>query len=245
VGGRRPPHRGRHRHRPEGDPDGCRWIAVRHAHDNIHIAATKVRGDLRPARHWNDYLRADKELAAIEKEYGLRQVARGDRTAAKRPTRAETEKAQRTGHHLTPRERLRATVRTAVALATSPEELFHLLSRSDGILIKVQRFPSGDIRGYKVALQGDTNTAGEPVWFSGSTLAPDLSFPKIRESLAATAPPQPTSDPPPSGPHRIPGTRPPPPPNASPASSTTATTQPPKPTSPPSAKPSTPCPSSP
>lgn len=40
-----------------------------------------------------------------------------------------------------------------------------------------------------VALEDDTNAAGEPVWFSGSTLAPDLSFPKIQERLAATEPP--------------------------------------------------------
>ncbi|GAB2953677.1 hypothetical protein GCM10023080_010540 [Streptomyces pseudoechinosporeus] len=58
---------------PDDDPDGCRWVAVRHAGDHIHIAATKVRGDLRLARHWNDYLTADKELVAIEKEYGLQQ----------------------------------------------------------------------------------------------------------------------------------------------------------------------------
>lgn len=35
---------------PDGDPDACRWVAVRHAEDHIHIVATKVRGDLRPAR---------------------------------------------------------------------------------------------------------------------------------------------------------------------------------------------------
>ena len=170
---------------PDGDPDGCRWVAVRHADDHIHIAATKVRGDLRPARHWNDYLRADKELIAIEKEYGLRQVARGDRTAAKRPTRAETEKARRTGRQLTARERLRTTVRTAVAVAADPEEFLAILSGAEGILVEVQHFPSGDVRGYKVAFEEDTNAAGEPVWFSGSTLAPDLSFPKIRERLTA------------------------------------------------------------
>ncbi len=55
---------------PAGDPDACRWVAVRHADDHIHIVATKVRGDLRPPRNWNDFLRADKELVAIEKEYG-------------------------------------------------------------------------------------------------------------------------------------------------------------------------------
>ncbi|KUN87780.1 hypothetical protein AQJ66_09115 [Streptomyces bungoensis] len=60
---------------PQGDPDGCRWVAVRHADDHIHIAATKVRGDLRTARHWNDYLTADKELAAIEKQAAYQQAA--------------------------------------------------------------------------------------------------------------------------------------------------------------------------
>ncbi|WP_329356702.1 relaxase/mobilization nuclease domain-containing protein [Streptomyces anulatus] len=170
---------------PEGDLDACRWVAVRHADDHIHIVATKVRGDLRPPRNWNDYLHAANELAAIEKEYGLRQVPRGDRTAAKRPTRAEQEKAQRTGHTKTARERLRTTVRTAVTAATSTEEFFAVLEGA-GVLVDIQRFPSGDIRGYKVALADDTNAAGEPVWFSGSTLAPDLSYPKISERLTAT-----------------------------------------------------------
>ncbi|GHF62483.1 mobilization protein [Streptomyces mashuensis] len=175
---------------PEGDPDGCRWVAVRHADDHIHIAATKVRGDLRTAHHWNDYLKADKELAAIEKEYGLKQVVRGDRTAAKRPTRAEMEKARRAGTTKTSRERLRTTIRQLVSIATTPEEFLHLLDGIDGVLVDVQRFPSGDVRGYKVAVEGDTNAAGAPVWFSGAKLAPDLSFPKIAERLTAidTAP---------------------------------------------------------
>ncbi len=39
-----------------------------------------------------------------------------------------------------------------------------------------------------VALPGDLNKHGEPVWFSGSTLAGDLSLPKIRHRLTATSP---------------------------------------------------------
>lgn len=171
---------------PAGDPDGCRWVAVRHAEDHIHIAATKVRGDLRPARHWNDYLTADRELAAIEKVYGLRRVPRGDRTAAKRPTRAETEKARRTGQPSTARERLRSTVRTVIAACTSPEEFVGVLGNLDGVLVEVKYFPSGEVRGYKIALEGDTSPAGEPIWYSGSKLAPDLSFPQVRERLTAT-----------------------------------------------------------
>ncbi len=173
---------------PEGDPDGCRWVAVRHADDHIHIAATKVRGDLRPARHWNDYLTADKELAPIETEYGLHQVVRGDRTAAKRPTRAETEKTTRAGRQRTPRETLRTAIRTAISIAASPEEFVTVLSGTEGILVELQRFPSGDIRGYKVALEGNTNAAGDPIWFAGSTLGPDLSFPQISQRLTATEP---------------------------------------------------------
>ncbi|UFQ17113.1 MULTISPECIES: relaxase/mobilization nuclease domain-containing protein [Streptomyces] len=175
---------------PTGDPDSCRWVAVRHAPDHIHIAATKVRADLRTARHWNDYLTADRELAAIEKEYGLHQVARGDRTAAKRPTRAEQEKTKRAGQARTARERLRTTVRTAVAAATSTEEFIYLLEHTDGILVDVKHFPSGDVRGYTVALEGDVNAVQEPVWYSGSELSPDLSFPKIRKRLDATEPRQ-------------------------------------------------------
>ncbi|WP_329252484.1 relaxase/mobilization nuclease domain-containing protein [Streptomyces sp. NBC_01478] len=170
---------------PEGDPDSCRWVAVRHAPDHIHIAATKVRADLRTARHWNDYLTADRELAAIEKEYGLFQVVRGDRTAAKRPTRAEQEKARRAGHDTTARERLRATVRTAVAAASTMEEFVDMLSRLDGVLVEVVHFPSGDVRGYKVAVADD---AQGPIWYSGSKLAPDLSLPKIQERLASMGP---------------------------------------------------------
>ncbi|MFB8111135.1 relaxase/mobilization nuclease domain-containing protein [[Kitasatospora] papulosa] len=170
---------------PTDDPDGCRWVAVRHADDHIHIAATKIRGDLRTPRHWNDYLTADRELAAIEKEYGLFQVVRGDRTAAKRPTRAEQEKARRTGHDKPARIRLRTLARTAAAAATNTEEFLALLTRTNGVLVEVLHFPSGEPRGYKVALEHDTNTEGEPVWFSGSTLSPDLSLPKIQSRLAA------------------------------------------------------------
>ncbi|WP_406468900.1 mobilization protein [Streptomyces hirsutus] len=179
---------------PQDDPDGCRWVAVRHAPDHIHIAATKVRGDLRTARHWNDYLTADRELAAVEKEYGLYQVVRGDRTAAKRPTRAEQEKARRAGQDKTARERLRTTVRTAVAATTSIEEFILLLSLTDGVLVEVVYFPSGDVRGYKVASEDNTTAGKEPIWYSGSELAPDLSFPKIRARLEATDP-QPTNQP--------------------------------------------------
>jgi len=67
---------------PEGDPDGCRWVAVRHADDHIHIVATMVRGDLRRPRMNYDFKRAQAECRRIEREWGLRRLNPGDGTAA-------------------------------------------------------------------------------------------------------------------------------------------------------------------
>ncbi|MBO3674005.1 relaxase/mobilization nuclease domain-containing protein [Streptomyces sp. NEAU-YJ-81] len=177
---------------PEDDPDGCRWVAVRHADDHIHIVATKVRGDLRPPRNWNDYHRAMTELTRVEKDFGLTQVPRGPEAAAgspaaKRPTRAEQEKAKRLGHHKTAREQLRDTVRTALSHAKDLDEFFNLLADA-GLQVETRTLPSGDLGGYKVALPDD----GTPIWFSGSSLATDLSLPQIRQRLAA-AEAQPTA----------------------------------------------------
>ncbi|MFF4453783.1 relaxase/mobilization nuclease domain-containing protein [Streptomyces goshikiensis] len=168
---------------PDGDPDGCRWIAVRHADDHIHIAATLVRGDLRNPRLNYDFNKAQAECRRIEKEMGLRRLNAGDGTAAKNPTSAERFKAERTGRPETSRETLREAVRQALAGADDEKEVFTRL-REAGLRVKVRHAPSGDALGYNVALPGDRNRHGEPIWYPGSKLAPDLSLPKIRLRLA-------------------------------------------------------------
>ncbi|SFN69420.1 hypothetical protein SAMN04487980_102893 [Streptomyces sp. cf124] len=70
---------------PEGDSAGCRWAAVRHADDHIHIIATIVREDGRQARLRNDGRRSQAEARKIEADYGLRRLDTGDGTAAKCP----------------------------------------------------------------------------------------------------------------------------------------------------------------
>ena len=168
---------------PDGDPDGCRWVAVRHAEDHIHIVATMVRGDLRRPRMNYDFKKAQAECRRMEKEMGLRQLKPGDGTAAKNPTSAERFKAERTGRTETPRETLREAVRQALAGAADEAEFFTRLG-DKGLRVKLRDAPSGDVIGYSVALPGDRNRDGAPVWFPGSTLAPDLSLPKIRLRLA-------------------------------------------------------------
>ncbi|MGW1279328.1 mobilization protein [Streptomyces tsukubensis] len=169
-----------------GDDQACRWIAVRHADDHIHIVATLKRQDGRSPRRHNDSARAQAECRQIEKDLGLQRLNPGDRTAAQRPTSAERSKAERAGRAEPPRETLREAVRQALAGAADEGEFFARLTAA-GLRIEKRLAPSGDTLGYKVALPGDRNRAGEPVWFSGSKLAPDLSLPKIRQRLEAGA----------------------------------------------------------
>ncbi|MEE1765337.1 relaxase/mobilization nuclease domain-containing protein [Streptomyces sp. SP18BB07] len=176
---------------PGGGLSGCRWAAVRHADDHIHIVATLVTED---GHHPDDYrsgARAQAEARLIEKELGLRQVTPGDGTAAQRPTSAERHKAERQGRERTAREELRETVRRAVAGASSEEEFFERLAAA-GLLIRQRAAPSGDLLGYKVALPDDLNRDGEPVFYPGARLAPDLSLPRIRERWSGNAQDDPT-----------------------------------------------------
>ncbi|MFF3613087.1 relaxase/mobilization nuclease domain-containing protein [Streptomyces sp. NPDC002580] len=170
-----------------GDGAGCRWAAVRHADDHIHIVATLVREDGRRPDHHRSGKRAQAECRLIEKELGLRQVAAGDGTAAKRATSAERHKAERKGRDRPARDELRETVRRAVAGAGGEEEFFDRLAAA-GLLIRKRVALSGDLLGYKVALPDDRNSEKEPVFYAGSTLAPDLSLPRVRERW--TLPPE-------------------------------------------------------
>ena len=173
---------------PDGDEKSCRWAAVRHADDHIHIIATVVRDDGRRPRLHNEARRAQTECRRIEADYNLRRVPPGDGTAAKRPTSAERHKAKRQGKDRTSREELREAVRRAVAGATSEEEFFDRLAAA-GVLIRKRVAPSGDLLGYKVALPDDRNGDKEPVFYAGSTLSPDLSLPRIpQRSMGWTIP---------------------------------------------------------
>ncbi|MFF4650911.1 hypothetical protein [Streptomyces sp. NPDC001380] len=176
---------------PDGDPDGCRWIAVRHAEDHIHILATLMRGNLTQPRIRGDWPRIEAELTRIEHDLGLTGLAHTRtpgrrRTTPKRPTRPEQRKARRRSLDHTPREALRTAVRQSLAGAAGEEEFLARLA-GHGVRVSIRRAPSGDPIGYKFALPGDRNGRQEPVWFSGSTLAPDLSLPRIRARLAVGA----------------------------------------------------------
>jgi hypothetical protein len=166
---------------PYGQEDeAVRWVAVRHGDDHIHVVAMLARQDGgKPGLSWERY-KVRAACLAAEQRYGLRSTAPADRTAARRPTRAENEKAARRGLDEAPRVTLRRQVTTAAASANSEQEFFTRLDAA-GLLVR-KRFSinsPGQVTGYSVALHGDTSKDGGPVWYGGGKLAPDLSWPKL------------------------------------------------------------------
>jgi hypothetical protein len=163
------------------EDDAVRWVAIRHADDHIHIVATLARQDGRRPRLSNDYYRVREACLAVESRFGLRRTAPGDRTAACRPTRAESEKTRRQGWEEAPRVTLKREVSTAAAAASSEKEFFARLQQA-GVQVR-KRFSTrdpGEVTGYSVALPHDTTSLGGPVWYGGGKLAPDLTLPKLR-----------------------------------------------------------------
>ncbi|WP_344336109.1 relaxase/mobilization nuclease domain-containing protein, partial [Streptomyces globosus] len=163
-----------------GDANACRWVAVRHADDHIHIVATRAREDGRqPDINW-DVLKMQARARRFEVEFGLRRLTHGDGTARKWAKTGEKEKAERRGLDEPARETLQRAVREAAAVATSDTDFFARLS-SSGVRVKQRIAPDGNVTGYSVAMPGDRDGEQTPVWFPGARLAPDLSLPRVRE----------------------------------------------------------------
>jgi hypothetical protein len=176
---------------PRGEEDDAvRWIAIRHGPDHIHLVAMLARQDRTRPRVVNERYRVRDACIAAERRYGLRSTAPADRTAARRPTRAETGKAARQHRGEPPRITLRRHVATAAASAASTEEFFGRLDQA-GVLVRLRYSVKnpGQVTGYAVALPGDTTRNGEPVWYGGGKLAADLSWPKLQQRWTRPARP--------------------------------------------------------
>ena len=170
---------------PAGDDLAVRWVAVRHAPDHIHLVATLARQDQIRPKVWNDYFRVREACQDAERQFGLRSTAPADRTAARRPTRAESEQAIRRGWDEPPRARLRREVCTAAAGARTEHEFFTRLAQA-GVLVR-RRYSTvnpGQVTGFAVGLPQHAGHDGHPIWYSGGKLAADLTLPKLRTRWA-------------------------------------------------------------
>lgn len=166
--------------------EGCRWIAVRHADDHIHLVATLVSERTgRRVYPRNDFPKLREACQQLEKELGLTRTPDIDWTASRHPTRREVGKAERTGRREPARVELRRVVSQAAAAARDGGEFLRLLQQ-EGLVVRVQRTSDGEIRGYAVGLPTDVTAEGRPVLYSGSKLARDLTWPKLLERWAST-----------------------------------------------------------
>jgi len=160
---------------PRGDDGGCRWVAVRHDEVSIHVVAVLARQDGARAHPANDWHHVRATCLAAEARYGLQVTAPADKTAARHTTRAETEKAPRSGQGVPARDWLREQVQYAAAGAREPAVFLDRL-RTAGVVVRERREPDGRLSGYAV---GRREPAGETVLFGGGKLAADLSLPKL------------------------------------------------------------------
>ncbi|MFE3601377.1 relaxase/mobilization nuclease domain-containing protein [Streptomyces sp. NPDC059142] len=163
-----------------GDDQACRWVAIRHADDHIHIVATQARQDGRQPRLRQDIPRMHAAAREFEVEFGLRRLKHGDKTTRKWPKTGEQEKAVRRGLVEPVRETLQREVRQAAAAAADEGDFFARLTAA-GVRVNKRVAPDGNITGYSVAMPGDRDGGHRAIWFSGARLAPDLSLPRVRE----------------------------------------------------------------
>jgi Relaxase/Mobilisation nuclease domain len=158
---------------------GCRWIAVRHADDHIHLMATLVSETTGKRFHpYRDYPKLREECRQLERELGLVETAPIDKTARPAPTRQEKGKADRLTRVETTREELWRLVSQAAATTRAGEEFLAALKRA-GLDPRTTRDGQGKVCGYTVALPDDLTATGARIRYSGRALAPDLSWPQL------------------------------------------------------------------
>lgn len=174
-----------------GDLGACRWVAVRHADDHIHIAAVLVRQDGGGQVHPPfDFRRVREVCQEVEERLGLMVTGDADRTAPRQPTRPEQEKADRRNEPATSREQLQHAARLAAVRAQSL--LAFLADLEDrGVLTRTHRDATGEVDGYSLAVAGDVDVDGQAVWYSGRALGRDLALPRLLEQWASAPPPPP------------------------------------------------------
>jgi hypothetical protein len=167
---------------------GCRWIAVRHADDHIHLMAVLVSENTgKPFTPFRDWVNLREECRRLEEESGLVRTAPIDRTAAPASTRAEMAKAERLGRSVTAREQLRRAVAQVAAGARRGAEFLADL-RQEGLAPETMVDAAGVVCGYTVTLPGEVTANGESVRYPGGALAPDLTWPKLTMRWTSTDP---------------------------------------------------------
>lgn len=173
------------------DPNGCRWVAVRHGkssegNDHIHVVAVLARQDGTKPRIWGDYQALRDGAQHWERTLGLTMTADADRTARKSAGMGEQRREERLGIKTPIREQLARKVAWAAAHSSNEEEFFDYLHRQGlDVSKRMSTINDGEVTGYSVGVSGHSDRDGKPVRYSGSKLD-GHSLPKLRAQWAAT-----------------------------------------------------------
>ena len=165
-------------------------MAVRHGrseagNDHVHLVVNLVREDGKVASTRNDFKRLSALCADMERRYGLSAVeGRAKKAAMPGLTRAETEKARRTGRDEAERAELARVVRAAATVAGSEAEFVRLL-RDAGLAARPRYDRVGGHRVVGYAVAEEPSDGGVAVFFGGGKLARDLSLPALRDRWRA------------------------------------------------------------
>ncbi|WP_194829192.1 hypothetical protein [Nocardia sp. XZ_19_231] len=185
----------------DGDVAEARWVAIRHGHsgetgdgqDHVHIAASLVREDgsavdtyfrdPKTGRPRGDFAMAQAVANRLEHRHGLQVLAsREEGGALSGNSRAEVERAARTGSNSTEREVLRRTVRSC-AVASKTEAEFVRRCQTSGVAVTA-RFGRGKVVGYSYQLEGDDGPIGPRL--GGAKGLGGLGLPALREQWEDT-----------------------------------------------------------
>ena len=173
-----------------GRQAACRWVAVRHGrssagNDHVHVVVDLVREDGKVVRTANDFRQLSRLCSDMEGRYGLSAVeGRALKAAMPGLTRAEAEKARRTGRAEAERAELARVVRAAATVTDSEAEFVRFL-RDAGLAARPRYDRVGEYRVVGYAVAEEPSDGGVAVFFGGGKLARDLSLPALRDRWRA------------------------------------------------------------
>ncbi|WP_158854390.1 relaxase/mobilization nuclease domain-containing protein [Saccharothrix deserti] len=177
---------------------GCRWVAVHHGtsksgNDHIHLVVQLVGEDGRVARLDHSKRKARAWALEVEQRLGLVRTGRSG-TGARELTRAEHERATRTG--VEPQRRtLERRVRAAATSSHNPGEFVESLQRAGVHVDLVLDEGNRRVVGYTVALdEGQVLDGGPVLRLAGGQLARDLTTGELVDRWRAALPPLGSTD---------------------------------------------------
>jgi len=143
----------------------------------LHIAASRIGLDGKIYLGRNENLISTRIIQRLEEDFGLR-ITKGpgltpdgkNKPAEKRkPSKAEIEKALRTGQRPA-KFVLQDTIDQI--LATGPLTASDLVSlfEAHGVVVRSNIASTGKFSGFSFGLEGDTNKEGQPIFYKGSSL---------------------------------------------------------------------------